>query len=104
MLYQLQTPVEECTDSDALNAVAKHLQSAITAIKAKCSAKQILPIKRVYTANQNQNIFFSTKKRKVCKNDWAKTTLERIQGKAKLWIPSPVQFASNKMTAVTKML
>ena len=24
-LYQLQTPVEECTDSDALNAAVKHL-------------------------------------------------------------------------------
>ena len=70
-LYQLQTLVEECTVSDALNAAAKHLQNAITAIKAlhqNAQAKQILPFKRVHTANQKhekQNIFFSTNKRKV---------------------------------------
>ena len=81
-LYQLQTLVEECTDSDALNAAAKHLQNAITAVKAlqqNAEAKQILPIKRVYAANRNhekQNHFFSTKKRKVSKSDWAKPTLE----------------------------
>ena len=90
-LYQLQTLVEECTDSDALNAAAKHLQNAITAVKAlqqNAEAKQILPIKRVYAANRNhekQNHFFSTKKRKVSKSDWAKPTLEeRIQCKSKL--------------------
>jgi len=33
-LYQLQTLVVDCTDSDALNAAAKHLQNAITAMKA----------------------------------------------------------------------
>ena len=87
-LYQLQTHVEECTDSDALNAAAKHLQNAITAVKALQQAKQILPIERVYAANRNhekQNRFFSTKKRKVSKSDWAKLTLEeRIQCKSKL--------------------
>jgi len=90
-LYQLQTLVVECTDSDALNAAAKHLQNAITAMKAlqqNAQVKQILPVKRVFVANQNhekQKHFFSTKKRKVSKNDWANPTFEeRIQGKAKL--------------------
>jgi len=55
-LYQLQTLVVERTDSDALNAAAKHLQNAITAMKAlqqNAQVKQILPIKRVFAANQN---------------------------------------------------
>ena len=58
----------ECTDSDALNAAAKHLQNAITAMKAlqqNAQVKQILSIKRVFVANQNhekQKHFFSTKK------------------------------------------
>jgi len=112
-LYQLQTLVVECTDSDALTAAAKHPQNAITAMKAlqqNAQVKQILPIKRVFAANQNhekQKPFFSTKKRKVSQNDWANPTFEeRIQGKAKLkaWIPSTVQFALRKMTTVTQML
>jgi len=88
-LYQLQTLVVECTDSDALNAAAKHLQNAITAMKAlqqNAQVKQILLVKRVFVANKNhekQKHFFSTKKRKVSKNDWANPTFEeRIQGKS----------------------
>ena len=92
-MNELQILIQECTDSDALNTVSKHLQNAITVVKAMQQQSQteakVLPIKRHYAPNANhekQLRFFSTKrKRTSTTSGLGKPTLEESkQCKSKL--------------------
>ena len=71
MISQLQVTISTSNNSEALRTAIKHIQSAITVIKAMPQQETIthkLPVKRSYAPNSNheqQLTFFSTKKKRL---------------------------------------
>ena len=71
-MNELELIIMNCTSIDALNTAKKHLQAAITVIKAIEQTKSVktLPVKRKVSPNQNcehqeSSKFFSTKKKRL---------------------------------------